>query len=456
MELEQMQELLNHQKLFFKQGHSKDIGFRIKALNSLYSLIKSNEDAIIEALSLDLGKSAFEAYTSELGLVLEEIRLHKRKLKRWAKRIRKSSPLAALPATSYIQYEPYGISLIIAPWNYPFQLSIMPLIGAISAGNCAIIKPSETSPNTQKLISKLINAHFPANYIHSISADAEATKLLVQLPFDLIFFTGSSATGKKIMEAASKNLAKVVLELGGKSPVIIDDKANIRLTAKRIIWGKLINAGQTCIAPDYILVHHKQYQALIHALIQSITEFYGEKPESNPEYPNIINEANLKRLQHLLQYGKIEYGAKLNGRKLSPAILTEPDLQSALMTDEIFGPLLPVIAVQNMQEAIDFVQERPNPLALYIFSNNKHNIRNIITQISAGGVTINDTIMHFINNKLPFGGVGNSGMGSYHGKASFEVFSHQKSIMKRATFIDIPLRYPPFKNKLKIVKKIMK
>lgn len=458
MNAEAIQILFETQQQFYASQQTKDIQFRKTNLIKLKTLIRQHESEITAALKQDLGKSAFEAYATEIGIVLEEISLHIKKVSKWAKTKKVSTQLAALPGASFLKPEAYGNTLIIAPWNYPFQLAFGPLIGAVSAGNCAIIKPSEISTHTEKAIQKLINDHFPKEYLHVVTGNAEMSKALLQLPFDLIFFTGSPRVGKIVMKAAAENLSKVILELGGKSPVIVDEDTNIHLTARRIIWGKLINAGQTCIAPDFVLVHHTQHQALLVALAEAIQRFYGPKPADHPDYPRIINEANVVRLAELMQAGNCVYGGQFvqKDRYFAPTIIDQPAEDTALMQEEIFGPILPVLPFHSLDEAISFVNKRPKPLALYLFSRNSKHLKKLTDQISAGGVTVNDTIMHFTNAKLPFGGIGNSGLGSYHGKASFEAFSHFKPIMKRATWIDIPLRYPPFGNKLRIVKKVLK
>lgn len=455
---EQINTLFEAQREFFATQQTKDLTFRKNNLAKLKGLLHLYESQITDALRLDLGKSAFEAYATEIGIVLEEISLHQKKLKSWAKTKKVSTPLAALPGSSFLKPEPYGNTLIIAPWNYPFQLAIGPLVGAIAAGNCAIIKPSEISTHTENVIQRLINDHFPAEYLAVITGDAHTSKILLEKPFDLIFFTGSPRVGKIVMKAAAENLSKVILELGGKSPVIVDEDVDVQLAAKRIIWGKCINAGQTCIAPDYILVHHRQHKALLAALVEAIKGFYGEDPVKHPDYPRIISQANVVRLAELMKAGNCVFGGAYDEqeRSFAPTIIDQPALDSLLMQEEIFGPILPVLVYYHLHEAIAFVNQRPKPLALYLFSGNKRNLKQMTDKISAGGITINDTIMHFTNAKLPFGGVGNSGMGNYHGKASFEAFSHLKPIMKRATWIDIPLRYPPFGNKLNLVKKVLK
>lgn len=446
------------QKHFFQENLTFPIAFRKQQLRKLRSLIQANENEISAALFNDLGKSAFESYATEIGIVLEEISFHIKNLNSWAKKKKVSTPITAFPAKSYIQPEPYGVVLIVAPWNYPFQLALAPLVGAISAGNCCIVKPSEISSNTAQLLEKLINSNFDERYIRIITGGVNVSQELLKQAFDLIFFTGSPRVGKIVMRAAAENLTPVVLELGGKSPCIVDKDVDVALTAKRIMWGKCINAGQTCIAPDYVLVHEAIKDKLFEQLSKSIQDLYGKNPQQSIDYPRIINKEHVLRLEQMLSAGRIVAGGNfdLNNRYFEPTIVDVQDTEHKLMQEEIFGPILPVVTYSKLAEAIRFVQNKPKPLALYLFTNNKQNLQQLLSQLSAGGVTVNDTIMHFANNKLPFGGVGNSGLGSYHGHASFSAFSHFKSVMKRASWLDIPLRYPPFANKLKIVKFLIK
>ncbi len=446
------------QKAFFESGRTLDLNFRRQALRTLGSVIQENIPQIAEALHADLGKSAFESYATETGIVLEEVRRHLRNIKKWTSSRRVGSPLAAFPAKSYIVPEPYGCSLIISPWNYPFQLALAPLAGAISAGNCTIIKPSEYSINTSALLEQLINNNFDAGYIKVINGDAKTSQILLGLEHYIIFFTGSPQVGKIVMKAAAEHLTPVVLELGGKSPCIIDDSANLKQAARRIIWGKLINAGQTCIAPDYVLIPQHMLSEFASLAHLEIKKMYGENVLHNPEYPKIINQIHYNRLSALLTCASAGEMPRTDASllKIEPAILNNPAAESPVMQEEIFGPILPLVPYETMKDAIAFVRARPKPLALYIFSSSNKNQQMLIRQLSAGGICINDTIMHFTNARLPFGGVGNSGMGSYHGKHSFDAFSHYKPVLHRNIWPDIPLRYPPFGNKLKIVMKILR
>lgn len=453
-----LQTLIGFQKKFFEQGKTISADFRIEQLRKLRKLILAYENDIATALKQDLGKSAFEAYATEIGIVLEEIRLFINNTKRWSKAVKVADPLASFPSRSFILPEPHGVTLIIAPWNYPFQLAIAPLVASVAAGNCSIIKPSEISTHTSKIIEKLINDHFEPEFLRVVNGDASVSQQLLQLPFDMIFFTGSPRVGKLVMKAAAELLVPVVLELGGKSPVLVDETVNIDLAAKRIMWGKSINAGQTCIAPDYVLVHHSVHDKLIDAMQKAVEGMYGKDLKKHPDFPRIINGMNVLRMQQLMQGGKIVSGGETDeAEKYVPlTIITHPNTDSALMQEEIFGPLLPVVSYQTTEEAIAFIRQKPKPLAFYVFTNDRKRLKQILTRVSAGGITVNDTIMHFTNGALPFGGAGYSGIGSYHGKAGFAAFSHLKPVMKRATWLDIPLRYPPFGNKLKLIKAILR
>ncbi len=446
------------QNVFFDRQHSKTYYFRKKSLLKLRDAIRKYEPEISKALYADLHKSEFEAYATEIGFVLEEISYHLKNLKKWMKAERMPSGLASFPSKSRLMSEPLGRVLIIAPWNYPFQLIMAPLVGAISAGNTVILKPSEISVNTSKLIAKIIGEIFLPEHVAVFEGDASVTQELLKLKLDHIFFTGSPRVGKIVMQEAAKQLIPVTLELGGKSPCIVDETVNIKLAAKRIIWGKLLNAGQTCIAPDYLLVHHKIKLQLLEALSEAITQFYGQNPETSGEYPRIISRANAVRLESLMEGAIVFRGGKVDvdSRYVEPTILVDVDPDSQVMQQEIFGPILPVLTYNETPEIIRFINGRHKPLALYCFSENREFIRRVLNEIPAGGVTINDTLMHIANNRLPFGGIGNSGMGHYHGKYSFDLFSHKKSVLVRGTWMDVPLRYAPFRNKLKYIKWIMK
>ncbi|HMM11338.1 MAG TPA: aldehyde dehydrogenase family protein [Bacteroidales bacterium] len=454
----EIQSAVAQQKEFFMSGRTLAPAFRKKALKTLQAIVHDHMDQIAGALQADLGKSAFESYATETGIVLQEIRLHLRKFNKWSRPKRVGSPLAAFPASSRIVPEPYGCTLIISPWNYPLQLALAPLVGAISAGNCAIIKPSEYSIHTSALLEQLINNAFDPGYIRVINGEAQTAKALLALPHDMIFFTGSPQVGKLVMKAAADHLTPVVLELGGKSPCIVDETTNLSLAARRIVWGKLINAGQTCIAPDYVLVPEHLMNEFDKKCRQEVKRMYGDKVLENPEYPKIINQMHFNRLLAMLEKDGNQEMPLIDSEsgKIGPAFVHNPDPESPIMQEEIFGPLLPLVPYKSLSEAIAIVQSKPKPLALYIFSKSRKVQQLLIEKLSAGGVCINDTIMHFTNAGLPFGGVGYSGSGSYHGKYSFDAFTHYKPILCRKNWLDVPLRYPPFANKLNIVKKILR
>ena len=452
--------VFNKQKEFFYLGKTNDINFRIDNLKRLKQVIKKNEDKILDALKKDLGKSNFESYATEVGLVYDEINKHIKNIKRWSKIEKTKSPIVYYPAKSYIYKEPYGVTLIIGPFNYPFQLVIAPLVGAISAGNTAIIKPSENTKNTSILLEEMINENFQEEYLKVVSPleGKEVVSYLLDLPFDYIFFTGSIRVGKIVMEKAAKNLVPVTLELGGKSPCIVDKDAKLELAAKRIVWGKFLNVGQTCVAPDYLCVHSSVKDKLLKLIVEEIHKQFGTEVKNSPDYPRVVNTASLNRLKEYINDGEIYYGGNFDITELymEPTILTNVDVDSNVMTEEIFGPILPVIEFDNIQDIISFINKREKPLALYYFSENKKSINNILRSTTSGGATINDTVIHVANGNLPFGGVGNSGMGSYHGKASFDAFTHKRSVMERGTFVEFNVRFAPYKEKINILKKIMK
>ena len=455
--MEDMKEKIAKQRIYFDKGQTKELEFRLGQLMVLRQAIMDYEKQILTALKKDLNKSPFEAYSTEIGIVLDEITYVIKHLPKWAKRKCVKTSIAQFLSVGYTYSEPYGVTLIISPWNYPFQLAMAPLIGAIAAGNCSIIKPSEFSVYTSQVIENLIRENFAEDYISVITGGQETSESLLREKFDYIFFTGSVQVGKVVMEAASKHLTPVTLELGGKSPCIVDETANINLAAKRIVWGKFLNAGQTCVAPDYVLVHSSVKDELVAKMKKYIIKFYGMDPSRNPKYPKIINQKHFKRQISLLKDGHIIFGGQCRPetKQISPTIMDQVTWDSKIMQEEIFGPLLPILTFNHLGEAITAVNKRPKPLALYYFSKDKMRQRNIIQNISFGGGCINDTIVHLATPYMPFGGVGESGMGSYHGKGSFDTFSHQKSILKKSNLLDIPLRYPPFKDSLELLKKIM-
>ena len=448
-----------NQRTFFLTHKTKSIDFRIEQLKRLKKAILIYEDRLYEALWKDLHKSKFEAYATEIGLVLTEIGVHIKNLKKWAKPEKVcTNQMIHFWSDSRILKEPYGLVLIIAPWNYPFQLLINPLVGAISAGNCTALKASEYTPNTAEVMGQMITEFFPPEYIRYYKGGREANQALLAQQWDFIFFTGSPLVGKVVMEAAAKNLTPVSLELGGKSPCIVDRDADLKIAASRIVWGKFINAGQTCIAPDYLFVHHSVKTELLELMKKKITEYFGEDPETSPDFVRIATVAKTQRIAALLKDGKIFTGGdiKIQERYVSPTILTGISPDHPIMQEEIFGPVLPVMEFDKLDEVVNYVNAHPKPLAFYYFSEDENKQEEILYKTSSGGGCINEVVMHIANDHMPFGGVGNSGIGSYHGKYSFNTFSHSRSIMRKANWIDIPLRYPPYKNKLKFIKMIIK
>lgn len=447
-------------KAFFNTQQTKDISFRKEQLKKLSKAIKSYESDILEALYTDLGKNKVEAYATEIGITLKSIKNARKELKNWTKTKNVDTPLYLFPTKSYIKKEPYGTVLIIAPFNYPFQLVFEPLIGAIAAGNTAIIKPSELTPNVARVIKGLINETFDANYIEVIEGGIEETQTLIHLPFDYVFFTGSENVGKIVYQAASENLVPVTLEMGGKSPVIVDETANIKVASERICFGKFTNAGQTCVAPDYILVHESVKDDLITALSKTLREFYGQNIQQSPDYGRIVNLKHYHRLTSLLNSAQmnIVFGGHSDEdeRYIEPTLLDHVTSDSAIMQEEIFGPILPILTYQSLDEAIAFIHQRPKPLSLYLFSEDENATQRVINELSFGGGAINDTLMHLANPKLPFGGVGASGMGRYHGKYSFDTFTHEKSYIFKSTRLESGVHLPPYKGKFKYIKAFFK
>lgn len=447
-------------KAFFNTQQTKDISFRKDQLKKLSKAIKSYESDILEALYTDLGKNKVEAYATEIGITLKSIKNARKELKNWTKTKNVDTPLYLFPTKSYIKKEPYGTVLIIAPFNYPFQLVFEPLIGAIAAGNTAIIKPSELTPNVARVIKRLINETFDANYIEVIEGGIEETQTLIHLPFDYVFFTGSENVGKIVYQAASENLVPVTLEMGGKSPVIVDETANIKVASERICFGKFTNAGQTCVAPDYILVHESVKDDLITALSKTLREFYGQNIQQSPDYGRIVNLKHYHRLTSLLNSAQmnIVFGGHSDEdeRYIEPTLLDHVTSDSAIMQEEIFGPILSILTYQSLDEAIAFIHQRPKPLSLYLFSEDENATQRVINELSFGGGAINDTLMHLANPKLPFGGVGASGMGRYHGKYSFDTFTHEKSYIFKSTRLESGVHLPPYKGKFKYIKAFFK
>ncbi len=450
--------ILAAQKDFFASQKTKEVQFRIDLLKALKTEIQNNEQSIYDALKKDFQKSEFETFLSEFGLVLSELNLAIKKLKTWSKPERVKSSILTFPSSDYIYREPYGNVLIIAPWNYPFLLALAPLVMAIAAGNTVVLKPSELTQNTSKLLTEIISNVFPKEVAISVEGDAETASQLLAKKWDYIFFTGSISVGKIVAKAAAKHVTPVTLELGGKSPCIIDDSVDLKLTARRLAWGKFLNGGQTCIAPDYVIIHSKIKSDFIETLKAEIVKMYGENPKTSPNFPRIINQKNFKRLTELLKKETIVFGGDVDETTLyiSPTIINAPNLESPVMSEEIFGPILPVLSYHSESDIENIIQNFEKPLALYVFSKHSKFIENILKKYPFGGGAVNDTLIHFGNQKLPFGGVGNSGMGQYHGKFGFDTFSHKKSVIKRGTWCDPTLRYAPYKNKLNFIKKLFK
>ncbi len=450
--LNEIEDILKRQRLFFATNRTKDISFRIDQLKKLKVNILKYEKQITNALWEDLHKSYEEAYLTEISVVLQEINNHIKHLKNWAKAKRVPTPLFLKPSASKIIYEPLGLSLIISPWNYPFQLLINPLIGSISAGCCSVLKASPYTPNVANAINKLILETFDNNYVAITQGNRDVNTMLLQQRFDIIFFTGSPSLGKVVMKAASQYLTPVVLELGGKSPCIVDLDANLDIAAKRIIWGKTINAGQTCIAPDYLFVHQDIKDELIKKMINAIEGMFGKDCKESKYYPRIINSQAMDRLENLMKHGSIIYGGKIDKAEkyISPTIITNIHPDFPVMQEEIFGPILPVMTFKNINEPVDYINTREKPLSFYYFGKSKK-AKDILSRTTSGGGCINDTLMHFTNAHLPFGGVGNSGLGKYHGRESFLSFSNRRAIVNTPTWIDLPVKYAPFKyfNKVK-------
>lgn len=453
-----MYKIIEEQKKYFASGKTLAYEARKNCLTKLRQEILRQEEAICEALKADLGKSATESYMSEIGMVLDDIRFQLKHLKRNMRNKRVKTPLAQFLAKSYVKPSPYGQVLVLAPWNYPFLLAIEPLVGAVASGNVVVLKPSEFAPQTALIMQKIIANVFLPEHATTILGEADVATQLVSLKWDYIFFTGGTKIGQLVYEAASHNLTPVTLELGGKSPVIVDQTANLKLAARRIVFGKFLNCGQTCVAPDYLLVQESVANQLINLLKDNIKLLYNEAL-TNKDYGNIINERQYKRLLGYLQDANIIFGGKVDAstRKIEPTLLFPVDSNSSVMKEEIFGPILPIITYQHEEEIYSIVAKSPTPLALYLFSTNKKMIREITTKISFGGGCINDTIIHLATSYMPFGGVGNSGIGSYHGNKSFATFTHFKSIVNKSNLLDLPIRYTPYtKLKTKMIKMFLK
>jgi len=438
--------IVNQQKRFFNSNSTKEINLRIETLKKLKHILKENEDNLYTAIYDDFKKSAFETYIAELSLIYNELNDAIRNLKKWSKQKRVRTNLANFPAKSYIIPEPLGTVLVISAWNYPYQLALIPAISAIAAGNTVVIKPSEIPNNTSKVLAQLINSNFDANHLSVIEGGVGTTTELLQQKWDKIFFTGSTPVGKIIYKAAAENLTPVTLELGGKSPTFVLADCNIKVTAKRIVWAKFLNAGQTCIAPDYLLVEKRIETELLKALKKEIQEFYPPSQNINENYVQIVNERNFNRLKQLIPNDKIYYGGEINpeNRSISPTLLHNISFEDHTMQDEIFGPILPIIAFENLEDVITKIKEREKPLSLYIYSENKKIIKKILHEISFGGGAINESLVQMSNPNLPFGGIGASGIGAYHSKTGFDTFTHYKSILHKTSWFEPKIKYIPF------------
>lgn len=451
-------DLHQRQRLFYVEHITRELPYRLTALDRLREGIKDHEQELTDALHSDLGKSAFESYATEIGILLNEISYMQNNLRQWSADRRVLTPITLFGSRSSIHYEPRGVVLIIAPWNYPLQLALSPLIGAIAAGNCAVVKPSADAPHTATVIKKIIDECFEDEYIAATLPDNSITEELLKLQWDYIFYTGGEEYGKHVMEAAARHLTPVTLELGGKTPCIVDKDADLRTAARRIIWGKLVNCGQTCVAPDYLMLHTSVKERFIELLQQEIRNQYGENPIESPDYPRIVNLRHFDRLSAMLGDGTIISGGATNReqRYIAPTLITDVAETSPLLTTEIFGPILPIIPFDDIDDCVEYINTRPTPLALYYFTQSKKQARYIINHTESGGICINDTVVHVANNRLPFGGVGASGIGCYHGKHSFETFSHAKSVVKTTTRLYLDIKCAPYRDKLRLVKKFLK
>ena len=439
-------DLIQKQRYFFSTGATKAVKFRKEQLRNLRDKIKTNEQPILDALYRDVRKPPFEAFMTEIGPVLEDLKDAIRHVEKWAAPTAMKTPLSMFPARSKVYHDPYGVALIISPWNYPFNLLMAPLIGALAAGNCAILKTSPLAPNTSGAIKELLGSIFPEEYVALVQGHRNVTKALLEERFDYIFFTGGATVGKAVYEAAAKYLTPVTLELGGKSPCIVADDADIDITARRLAWGKFVNAGQTCVAPDYLLISNRVKDKLFSAMILQIERFYGSDPQKSEHYARIISDNHFDRVSSLMQGCAIVTGGRTDAadRYIAPTILDDVKLDAPVMQEEIFGPILPTITVGAIEESIEIVNSLPKPLSLYLFTEDGELKKKVLNETSSGGGCINDTLLHVGNVHVPFGGVGMSGMGAYHGQESFRTFSHRKSIVEKSRWLDNSVRYPPY------------
>lgn len=444
----EIRKIVEKQRAYFYTGATLPLDGRIRALKKLKNYIREHETALNDAIREDLGKSAYESYMCETGLVLTEISYMIRHIRSFAREKTVHTPLAQFHSRSFVKPSPYGVTLIMSPWNYPFLLTIEPLVDALAAGNTAVVKPSAYSPYTSTLIQELLEECFDPAYVAVVTGGRKENSFLLEQPFDYIFFTGSQAVGKEVLRHAAEHLTPVTLELGGKSPCIVDSTANVKLAAKRIVFGKFLNCGQTCVAPDYIYCHESKKEELVSELKKQIMKQFGKNPLENPNYGKIINEKHFQRLQNLLHASQHVWGGQCDASELriAPAVLDKVTWDDAVMQEEIFGPLLPILTYGHMRDVIKTINEKPHPLALYLFSESPKTIGAVTKHCQFGGGCVNDTIIHLATSEMGFGGVGASGMGSYHGKAGFDTFSHFKSIVDKKTWLDLPMRYQPYQD----------
>lgn len=443
---------------FFKAHKKQSLKVRIDHLKKLKKVLNEKEQDIFDALDRDLKKPVFESFTSELLMVQKEIDAFIKNLKEWAAPKRVSGSLLNFPSQDFLLSEPYGTVLMISPWNYPFQLAMVPLVGAVGAGNTVVLKPSESAPHTSKVLIDILSAVFPNDWVSVVEGDAQVAQALLKERWDYIFYTGSTQVGKIVAKAAAEHLTPVTLELGGKSPCVVDGTAPLQKTARRIVWGKFLNCGQTCIAPDYVLVKSEHKDALIQALIEEIEKAFGDDAQNSKDYGRIIHEKHFKKLEADLKNQKTIYGGKTVAKELffGPTLVDQPAMDSSLIQDEIFGPILPILSYDTLEDIDEVLTELKNPLAFYVFSQNKKFINTLIQNYPFGGSVVNDVLVHFTNPKLPFGGIGNSGVGAYHGKYSFDLMSHTKPVVKRSFWLDLPQRYAPYPKSISLLKNILK
>ncbi len=450
--------IVARQRDFFDSGATRDVGVREKHLKALARAIDGARSRILKAMKEDMGKPGWEAYIAEMGQSLSDLDRAARNVRSWARPRLVATPPYLFPASSWIYPEPLGVSLIIAPWNYPMGLAVAPLVGAVAAGDCAVVKPSEIAPATSAVLAAVLSETFDPAYVKAVEGGPEVARSLLEQRFDCIFYTGSARVGQLVMEAAAKNLTPVTLELGGKCPCIVEPDTDLRHTARRVAWGKFFNAGQTCISPDYLLVNSAAKQELITELAACVRRFYGDDPSKSPDYARMVSDAHFERVKALLDAGEVVTGGETDARSrfIAPTILDRVSPEDQVMQEEIFGPVLPVVEYGELEEAIAFVNERPRPLALYLFTRDRGKQARVLAETSSGGCCINDVMVHFSNSRLPFGGVGMSGFGKYHGRHSFDTFSNLKGVVRKSFLFDAYVRYPPYRNALKWTRKLLR